>query len=93
MSVDIDEADAETAKLGGLGIYFVLSAVTGEGLEVSVYDGSPSDLAELRAALEEALGQKHQIVLLRSEAPEAMSVRWSVLDPRKTLANLPTRGP
>ncbi len=93
MPVDIDEADAQTAKLGGLGIYFVLSAVTGEGLEVSVYDGSPADLAELRSSLEESLGKKQQIVLLRGEAPEAMNVRWSVLDPRKTLANLPARGP
>lgn len=93
MSVDIEEADAETAKLAGPSVFFVLSVVTGDGLEVSVYDGTPPDLAELRSALEESLGKKDQVVLLRSEATDPPGTRWSVLDPRKTLVHLPTHGP
>lgn len=89
MAVDIVEGGEETVRVDGPNCFYMLSVVSGDGLEVSVFDTTPADLGELRDALHGALADKYQVVLLRTDASPGVRDRWHTLDPKRFAERLP----
>jgi hypothetical protein len=81
VAVDIAEGDAATVKIEGATCFYVLTTVAGQELEASVFQNSKEDLAELKAELRGALGEKRVIILLRAGTHMGAVNGWQSLDP------------
>lgn len=89
MAVDIEEGGEDTLTVEGTRGFYVLSVVGSDGLEVSVFDSSKTDLIDLRQALETVLTEKSQAVLLRTEPSANGTMRWRSLEPKPFAPRLP----
>lgn len=88
MAIDIDEGGAKTVPIEGARCTYVLSVVAPDGLEVSVFDNSPTDLGELKEALAAAVAEKRPTVLLREDLAPGGSRHWLALEPELFAARL-----
>lgn len=88
MAVDVDEVDTKTVQIVGKEYQYVLSVVGHEGLEVSVYESSRDDLAELKREIEHSLTAKSPVVLIRTDSSHSASNAWEALSPRLFAARL-----
>ena len=89
MAVDVEELETPTVRIEGSSCLYVLSVVGREGLEVSVFENTNPDLRELKDAIEHALLETDQVVLLRAEAGAGAVKGWGVLEPKVFASRIP----